>query len=50
MVKAKVKKPKMVSVKMIPKGAVPQPPKNVIVENKFYRRYPDNPFGRLNYV
>ncbi len=52
MVKAKqmVKVKKSVNVKMIPTGNVPAPPKNIIVENKFYRRYPDNPYGRLNYV
>lgn len=53
MVKAKSKKQsksKLYAVKIIPTGVVPPPPTNIIVENKFYRRYPDNPYGRLNYV
>jgi len=41
---------KKISVDKIPRGAVPAPLKDVIVENKFYRRFPDNPINRLNYV
>ena len=34
----------------VPRGSVPPPPKDIIKPTMFYRRYPDNPIGRLNYV